>query len=64
MKEKLKLISQKEQEKTIKVISKKVDELFCKLYKKNRKIIPIENMDKLIRESLKTKSIKRSYKKI
>ena len=41
----------------IKPISKKVDDIFCKLHKPNRKPVPLEDIDKSIKKRMKSKFV-------
>ncbi len=53
--DKIEIIVTAEREATIRPISKKVDDIFCKLHKANRKPVSLEAIDKAIRNRMKDK---------
>lgn len=53
--DKIDFIITKNREAIIRPISKKVDEIFCKLHKPDRKAVALEEIDDLIRTRIKDK---------
>ena len=49
------IVTEKKREAIIRPVSKKVDDLFCKLYKPGKKAVSIETMDDAIRNRMKNK---------
>ncbi|MDA3918820.1 MAG: AbrB/MazE/SpoVT family DNA-binding domain-containing protein [Deltaproteobacteria bacterium] len=49
------IVIEKKREAIIRPVSKKVDDLFCKLYKPGRKTVSVETMDDAIRNRMKNK---------
>ena len=49
------IVTEKKREAIIRPVSKKVDDLFRKLYKPGRKVVSIETMDDAIRNRMKNK---------
>jgi len=53
--DKIEIIVTEEREAIIRPISKKVDDIFCKLYKPRQKAVSIEAIDNAIRNRMKDK---------
>jgi len=53
--DKIEIIVTEKREAIIRPISKKVDDIFCKLHKPNRKAVSIEAIDNAIRNRMKDK---------
>ncbi|NOQ46261.1 MAG: AbrB/MazE/SpoVT family DNA-binding domain-containing protein [Desulfobulbaceae bacterium] len=53
--DKIEIIVTEKREAIIRPISKKVDDIFCKLHKPDRKAVTIEAMDDAIRNRMKAK---------
>ena len=53
--DKIEIIVTEKREAIIRPISKKVDDIFCKLHKSGRKAISLEAMDDAIRNKMKAK---------
>jgi len=53
--DKIEIIVTKEREAIIRPISKKVDDVFCKLHKKSRKPVCLEAIDNVIKNRMKDK---------
>jgi len=53
--DKIEIIVTEEREAIIRPISKKVDDLFCKLHKTGQKAVSLEALDKAIRNRMKDK---------
>jgi AbrB family looped-hinge helix DNA binding protein len=53
--DKIEILVTKNREAVIRPVSKKVDDLFCKLYNVERKAVSLETMKKAIRERVKEK---------
>jgi AbrB family looped-hinge helix DNA binding protein len=51
--DKIEIIITKEREAIIRPISKKVDDIFCKLHKPGRKAVSIEEIDSVIKKRIK-----------
>jgi antitoxin PrlF len=53
--DKIEIIVTDKGEALIRPVSKKVDDIFCKLHRQGRKTVPIEAMDEAIRNRMKNK---------
>lgn len=53
--DKIEIIVTEKREAIIRPISKKVDEIFCKLHRSGRKAVTLEDMDDAIRNRMKDK---------
>ena len=53
--DKIEIIVTEKREAIIRPVSKKVDDIFCKLYKLGRKAVPLEAMDDAIRHRMRDK---------
>ncbi len=53
--DKIEIIVTEKREAIIRPISKKVDDIFCKLHKSSRKVVSIEAMNNTIRNRMKDK---------
>ncbi len=53
--DKIEIILTEKREAIIRPVSKKVDEIFCKLHKPGRKSVSLENMDDAIRNRMRDK---------
>ena len=51
--DKIEIVVTENKEALIRPISKKVDDVFCKLYNPNRESVSIETMDTIIRKKMK-----------
>jgi len=51
--DKIEIIVTKKREAVIRPVSKKVDDIFCKLYNPDRKTVPLETIDDAIRNRMK-----------
>ena len=51
--DKIEIVSTEKGEAIIRPVSKKVDDVFCKLYDPNRKMITVEDMDEAIKERIR-----------
>ncbi len=55
--DKIEIIVTEKREAIIRPISRKVDDIFCKLHKSNRKAVSVEGMNNAIRNRMKDKFI-------
>ena len=53
--DKIEIIITKDNEAVIRPISKKVDEIFCKLHKPEQKVVPLKDIDQAIKTRMKKK---------
>ncbi|MCK5227825.1 MAG: AbrB/MazE/SpoVT family DNA-binding domain-containing protein [Desulfobulbaceae bacterium] len=53
--DKIEIVVTENREAIIRPISKKVDDIFCKLHKPGRKAVPLEALDNAIRNRMKDK---------
>ena len=53
--DKIEIIVSEKREAIIRPVSKKVDDIFCKLHKPGRKAVSLETMDDAIRDRMKDK---------
>jgi AbrB family looped-hinge helix DNA binding protein len=53
--DKIEIVINDRREAVIRPVSKKVDELFCKLHKPGRKAVSVESMNEIIKQRLRNK---------